>query len=308
MGNEISNCCELSCDEAIVRSLDIKEKKTYGNTLLASLESAGKYKNTHASVTLTQSAELIKERLDAIMTFKRKSKLITAVTIILTLLLLTGTAGIGAYAAPKVSSPSTSHTPIEKSQDSDTQTTKNSAASTKAYDKEYANWNITVKENDYYYKESLVRIFMDLRNDGSFENSFVNDNGAIDIKLIRNRAGSIISVEQIDEQEANEILEDFDISQDSIERLTKNDLPSNILAALNECTEKSWYVLEDSKTQYIYYAALPRDYSFQIDGSNLSIYDIGKKTGHYVLLAVPKTSGLIINYNSKAMTFTRISL
>jgi beta-lactamase regulating signal transducer with metallopeptidase domain len=100
MGREIANCCELSCDEVIVKSLRSNEKRMYGDTLLASLKSAGKYRSVNASVTLTENSEQIKERLDAIMIMNKKSKLITAVTIILTIFMLAGATGVGAYAAP----------------------------------------------------------------------------------------------------------------------------------------------------------------------------------------------------------------
>ncbi|QHI71045.1 M56 family metallopeptidase [Aminipila terrae] len=98
MGKEVNKCCELSCDEAVISSLDAREKVIYGNTLLSSLKLSGKYKDIHASIALTESAEQIKERLDAIMYYKKKSKWMIAMTIALTAFLCFSSTVCGAYA------------------------------------------------------------------------------------------------------------------------------------------------------------------------------------------------------------------
>lgn len=102
MAKEINKCCELSCDEAIIRTLDKDEKKAYGDTLLNSLNAIGHYNDKLAAVTLTECAEQLKERLDAIMKFKKKSKVAIAITLVLTAMLCIGATTIGAYAAPTV--------------------------------------------------------------------------------------------------------------------------------------------------------------------------------------------------------------
>lgn len=98
MGREINRLCELSCDEAVIRKLDVIEKRAYGDTLLNAIGGGGNYKNSLASVTLNESKQLLKERLDAILIFKEKSKLIIAITCIISILFSIGAMAAGAYA------------------------------------------------------------------------------------------------------------------------------------------------------------------------------------------------------------------
>jgi len=99
MGREINRACELSCDEAVIRKLDTNGQRGYGDTLLNALGIGGSYKDSLASVTLTESKELLQERLNAIMKFKKKTKLISFATFLISCLLLCGFAFTGAYAA-----------------------------------------------------------------------------------------------------------------------------------------------------------------------------------------------------------------
>lgn len=87
LGKEINRACELSCDEAVISPLDNHEKKVYGDILLSAMKTEGSYKNSLASVTLTEGAEQLKERLGAIMDFKKKSKRLTLVTAMLTIII-----------------------------------------------------------------------------------------------------------------------------------------------------------------------------------------------------------------------------
>lgn len=99
MSREISKACEFSCDEAVIVKLDDSSKQEYGKTLLDTMKNAGTYKEFLASVTLNESKELLKERLGVIMSFKKKSKLMTACSTVLTVTLLCTAAYTGAYAA-----------------------------------------------------------------------------------------------------------------------------------------------------------------------------------------------------------------
>lgn len=99
MGREIDRDCELSCDEAIIRELDPYGRKAYGDTLLNAMATGGDLKNSLASVTLNESKELLKERLDAIMNFKKRSKKIKISLFLLTLLICLGGLFFGVYAA-----------------------------------------------------------------------------------------------------------------------------------------------------------------------------------------------------------------
>ena len=71
---EVNKSCELSCDEKIISVLDDKTKHEYGDTLISFMRSNNLYKSSLASVTLTEGAEQLKERLNAIMNFKKKTK------------------------------------------------------------------------------------------------------------------------------------------------------------------------------------------------------------------------------------------
>ena len=97
---EINRLCELACDEAVINTLDNKERKEYGDTLLSFFHAGNGYGNTLASVTLTESAAQLKERLGAIMSKKKKSKVITAVTVLATAGICICFTAAGAYAAP----------------------------------------------------------------------------------------------------------------------------------------------------------------------------------------------------------------
>ena len=97
---EVNKSCELSCDEKVIAVLDDKEKREYGDTLISFLKSNNLYKSSLASVTLTEGAEQLKERLGAIMKFRKKSKAIIAITAIFTAAVCVCFFVTGAYAAP----------------------------------------------------------------------------------------------------------------------------------------------------------------------------------------------------------------
>lgn len=78
MGQEISRSCELSCDEAVIHNISAAEKAAYGDTLLNVLEKYGSVKTTLTSITLNKSKELLKERLDAIMNYKKAPRKVFA--------------------------------------------------------------------------------------------------------------------------------------------------------------------------------------------------------------------------------------
>lgn len=98
--SEVNKSCELSCDENIISLLDENAKRAYGETLISFLKASNLYKSSLASITLTEGAEQLKERLGAIMCFKKKSKTIKAITMIFTAAICIGYIAAGAYAAP----------------------------------------------------------------------------------------------------------------------------------------------------------------------------------------------------------------
>lgn len=115
MSREVGRVCELSCDEAVIRELDTQGRRAYGDTLLNAMGPGGSYKDSLASVTLSEGKELLKERLDAIMSFKKKSKTMISITMILTVALCCGATYVGAYAAqvPTSDNPPIADTPLQ---------------------------------------------------------------------------------------------------------------------------------------------------------------------------------------------------
>ena len=101
---EVNKSCELSCDEKVLSVLDDKAKREYGDTLISFLKSSNLYKSSLASVTLTEGAEQLKERLGAIMKFRKKSKVVIAITAIFTVAVCVCFFVTGAYAAPSANS------------------------------------------------------------------------------------------------------------------------------------------------------------------------------------------------------------
>ncbi|MCM1046740.1 MAG: DUF5780 domain-containing protein [Candidatus Gastranaerophilales bacterium] len=96
---EVNKSCELSCDEKVISILGDKARREYGDILISFLKSNNLYKSSLASVTLTESAEQVKERLVAIMNFKKETKLITIISLVTAFLLSAGGFAMGAYAA-----------------------------------------------------------------------------------------------------------------------------------------------------------------------------------------------------------------
>ncbi len=96
---EVNKSCELSCDEKVISVLDDQEKREYGDTLISFLKSDNPCKSSLASVTLTEGAKQLKERLGAIMKFRKKSKMMIAITAIFTVAFCVCFFVTGAYAA-----------------------------------------------------------------------------------------------------------------------------------------------------------------------------------------------------------------
>lgn len=103
MGREVNRTCELSCDEAVIKSMDAGKQRAYGDTLLNAMGTGGNYKDSVASVTLNEGKELLKERLDAIMRFKKATRFTSVISTVLACVMLLGATAAGAYATPGTS-------------------------------------------------------------------------------------------------------------------------------------------------------------------------------------------------------------
>lgn len=97
MGREITKACEFSCDEAVMTKMGSDNGQDYGKTLLDAMAAVGKYKENLGAVTLNENKQMLKERLDAIMNFKKKSKTVWFLTGVLTLCVIFSVAFVGIY-------------------------------------------------------------------------------------------------------------------------------------------------------------------------------------------------------------------
>lgn len=102
---EVNKSCELSCDEKVISVLDDTARRGYGDTLISFLKSGNLYKSSIASVTLTEGAEQLKERLGSIMNFKKKSKSLQILTGILTVGIIFAAVFVGNYREASASMP-----------------------------------------------------------------------------------------------------------------------------------------------------------------------------------------------------------
>ncbi len=106
MGQEITKACEFSCDEAVIAKIGDGSAQDYGKTLLDAMVAVGKYKENLGSVTLGENKQLLKERLGAIMNFKKKSMAIQLLTGVLTVCVILGAAFVGFYSTAAASNQS----------------------------------------------------------------------------------------------------------------------------------------------------------------------------------------------------------
>ena len=345
---EVNKSCELSCDEKVISVLDDRAKREYGDTLISFLKSNNLYKSSLASVTLTEGAEQLKERLGAIMKFKKKSKGIIAITAIFSVLVCVCFFVTGAYAA----SPATNNNlvlkdngkpnevSIKTESDRNIKETENKTEKTEnQYSTEYAQHGITVTDGIYYYHGERVRIFMDLRMNGSFENFIFDNEGSIDLRVLRDKNNSITNVEYLTESEADELLYDMDEyspdnqlevpleKEDSLDnsdvplkdqnigrsvRVTKEELSEELRDIISSCDTETWYVIKSAGYQYIYFGGLPYNYTFQPEiytdrnSGTVNVFDMGTTTGNYVLLEIQQNVSLTINYNGTQISYTEL--
>ncbi len=97
MEKEITKECEFSCDEVVITKEGVHHIQDYGNTLLETMVLVGQYKEILVSVTLSENKKILKERIGTVMKYKRKSKTIVCVSLVLTLILLVLATTVGAY-------------------------------------------------------------------------------------------------------------------------------------------------------------------------------------------------------------------
>lgn len=92
---EINRACEMSCDEAVIKNLNQQQKQHYGDTLIAVV--AEKKDVVRAlQVTMCDDKKNLKERLLAIMAYKKKPKLVLFISLLLLLLVICSAIVLGA--------------------------------------------------------------------------------------------------------------------------------------------------------------------------------------------------------------------
>lgn len=97
---QVNRSCELSCDEAVIWRLDEKSRFAYGDMLLEAINVNKIAPRTAVTITLSEDTKLMKERLGAIMMYKKKSRKTAVLSALLAALLLCGAACAGAYTLP----------------------------------------------------------------------------------------------------------------------------------------------------------------------------------------------------------------
>lgn len=100
LGKQINRLCELSCDEAVIRRLPSDDRRReYADTLLNSMTSDQTYRESLASLTLSENTKLLKERLEAIMKQKKNTTAQKYLAAILTIALAVTSLFSGNYVA-----------------------------------------------------------------------------------------------------------------------------------------------------------------------------------------------------------------
>ena len=97
---EIGQACELACDEAVIASLDREERRKYGSLLLAFAGAGDCFRGYYISAGLSEGGEHLKERLGAIMKFRKETKWAVAASAAVLLALVAGAVWIGSYMGP----------------------------------------------------------------------------------------------------------------------------------------------------------------------------------------------------------------
>ncbi len=97
MSREITKACEFSCDEAVLAEMGSDNAQDYGKTLLDAMAAIGKCKENPGAVSLSENKQLLKERIHAIMNFKKMSMAMRLLMGMLTLCVILGAAFVGVY-------------------------------------------------------------------------------------------------------------------------------------------------------------------------------------------------------------------
>ena len=92
---EVDCCCELACDEAVIKNLNNEGKQAYGDTLI-SVVAEYKYPIGALQATMCEEKKSLKERLLAIMNHSKKSRFIIILSVVLLGFSVFGALSLGA--------------------------------------------------------------------------------------------------------------------------------------------------------------------------------------------------------------------
>ncbi len=176
---EVNKSCELSCDEKVIFALDDNARREYGDMLISFLKTENRFGNSFISVTLTEGAEQIKERLGAIMKFKKKTKNIVVITVIFTLAVCFCFLATGAYAAPSADNTEIAFT--------------GNCVNPEDY-AVYESFGLTVDNGKLYYDGKLVRCFDDripAKNFSVKAIGYYEESSVIDVRAVREKINGV---------------------------------------------------------------------------------------------------------------------
>lgn len=174
---EINRTCELSCDETVIRSLDAGRRNDYGETLLT-IASNKRLPTGVVTTTMCEQKRELKERLESIMTFKRKNVFMVALSLILALSIAGCSLALGSAngASPSPAamdtpgvSPSPSPNSVDKPDDEAPQSpaaTVTPSVSTSPSSLEAYN-AVLQNESEFYSTDNKINVYL---------NDFLTDN------------------------------------------------------------------------------------------------------------------------------------
>ncbi len=159
MGREITKACEFSCDEAILIKVGSDNAHDYGTTLLDAMVTIGRYKENMGVATLSENKQILKERLGAIMKFRKQSRMVQFLTVVLTLCVILCAAFVGTYTMGTVVDAASKETNITSFDKTSNLSTFNINALSSVSDEQVEKTNAFVQYIERYYEAGSLPLF-----------------------------------------------------------------------------------------------------------------------------------------------------
>lgn len=194
--------CELSCDKEVVRSADVDSRQYYGETIIGVIRHQSKLK-TAFSTNFYGGKQGMKERIFSIKDMSKKKVGLAVLCSGLILTLGTG------FAFP-------ANAEAQRAPDSIQEDIKEnivfSPAASATYRflpdpeiySQYSSFGLSISDDGekLLYKGKQVRLFVDEHSD--VQAFFSDEAGKLDLSVVRDSAGNIISIENISQDKAQE--------------------------------------------------------------------------------------------------------